>query len=105
MSNQENITKLSELREQALALIKQYNEIAEKENYETRIGVIDANVNVDSIYEQMADEQGVDVEELPKDLKIDIMGFLKNSYSENPVWWNTDFPGTNGYWEPSGINC
>jgi hypothetical protein len=105
MSNQKNIEKLSKLREQALELIKQYNIIAEKENYETRIGIIDANVNVDSIKEHMADEKDIDIDELPENLVIDIKKYLENSYDERPIWYDTDFPGTDGFWEPSGINC
>src|SRR6266581_4290248 len=101
MSNENNIRILSDLREQALEVIKKYNELAEKENYETRIGVIDANIDIDSIKEYMAEEKGVDYDELPEDIVIDVRKYMEDNYDHRP-YWNTQFPGVKeDCWCPS----
>lgn len=106
MSNQENIKKLSELREYALALIKQYNEIAEVENYDTRIGIIDATYELyDKKYEMALDtlEDGEEPsEELIDSMVVDVEAEMKY----NSPYWSTTFPNVKGYrWKPSSLNC
>lgn len=107
MSNQKNIAKLSELHEQALALIKQYNEIAETENYETRIGIIDATFEISDLKYEMAvaaSENGEEPsEELIDSMVVDMNDVLKNR--ESP-YWSTRFPSVKEYcWKPSSLNC
>lgn len=103
MSNKENIEKLSNLREQALAILKQYNELATQENYDTRLGVISASVNSDQFRDYDDDPEGEKEVVMPEDLQ---------SYMyDNGVqpYWATTFPGLNGTntfsWQPSGLNC
>ncbi len=109
MSNKENIEKLSELRAEALKIIESYNQLAEQENYETRIGVIDASFDVyDMKYEKALETLESDDEEpsdeLVESMTVDIQAKLK-SYDTSP-YWTTQFPGTKEHnWEPSGINC
>lgn len=109
MSNQENIKKLTELREEALTAIKAYNKLAELEGYETRIGCIDATINVDDIKYEMAveslgDDETEPSDELVQSMVVDIKSLLSD-YNESPIWYNTQFPGTKESWAPSGINC
>lgn len=109
MSNQENIKKLSELREEALKSIKAYNELAELENYETRIGCIDATFHVDDYkydmaVESLGDDEAEPSDELVESMVVDVNELL-DGYEKTP-YYSTQFPGTKAYgWAPSGINC
>lgn len=109
MSNQDNIRMLSDLREQALELIKQYNELAELEKYETRIGVIDATIETDDMkYEMAMETLGENSDEEPSEELINSMVVDVDQLERNNVepYWTTKFPGAKKYfWAPSGINC
>jgi hypothetical protein len=106
MSNQENIKKLSELRQYALPLITQYNEIAEAENYETRIGIIDASYDTYDVKYRMAEEIIEGGDEPSKELIDSMIVDVKSLMNNNNPYWQTDFPGVQGYaWRPSGLNC
>lgn len=108
MSNEQNIRILSDLREEALAIIKKYNELAEQEKYDTRIGVIDASVDLYQKKYDMAIEtlEGGEEpsEELINSMEVDANEIVKN-YDDHP-YWSTEFPGVKEYgWKPSGLNC
>ena len=92
MSNKENIEKLSNLRDEALNIIRAYNELAEKEDFDTRIGIISASAEIEDRLNEG--------EERPEN----IVKYM----DDNDVrpYYGTEFPGTKSYlWKPSGINC
>jgi len=108
MSNEQNIRRLSDLREEALDIIKKYNELAEKENFDTRIGVIDASVSIEDKKYEMACEilEGGEEpsQELIDSMTVNVKDFL-DDYDNKP-YWSTTFPGINSRnWQPSSLNC
>lgn len=96
MITEKTLEELSELRKEALEAIKKYNKIADKENFETRLGIIDATVNIEPEY----DDEG---NEIPSEEEIDIKARLDDEYG---VYWSTEFPNVGEYaWKPSSLNC
>jgi hypothetical protein len=96
--NKEIVKKLTELRKDALKILKEYNALAKKENFGTRVGIIDAVVE-DEAFEDY-DEGDVIKMNRPKNIGKWI---TENEY---PPDWSTEFPGVKEYaWKPSGINC
>lgn len=96
MTKQEKIEKLASLTAEALKIIEQYNLIAEEENLESRIGLIDAEVETFQFSDGEENEEVVVPENLGDWL-------LKNG--QRP-YWSTRFPGTKSrVWAASGINC
>lgn len=98
MTKQEKIAKLDFLQTEALKFIEQYNIIAEEENLETRIGLIDATVDTYIFSDGECDENEEVV--VPENLGE---WLIKNG--QRP-YLTTNFPGANSRaWKASGINC
>lgn len=96
MSEKENVEKLSDIRENVIKQIEEYNKLAVKENFHTRLALASSTFDLEG-YAYDNEDEGAGSDDRPIDEILEDVGYCP--------YVGLFYPGARYGWFPSNVNC